>query len=362
MSRVPAAWLRLEGQAPWRTFPGARWSLSNRNQAAGPHLDRKGAGVAAEQIHIPVMLDSVVAALAPALRDAGATYVDCTLGLGGHAAAILEACPEAKLIGIDRDPHALARARELLHGFGDRVSLVEAVYDELAAVLARLGTPRVDAVLLDLGLSSLQIDDLDRGFSYSKDSPLDMRMSPGQELTAATVVNTYPADAIARILRIYGEERFADRIASRIVAARQDAPFTTSARLVEVIAAAIPMATRKTGGHPAKRSFQALRIEVNGELGALERVLPQALDAVALGGRVAVLAYHSLEDRPVKAAFRVATSDRAPSGLPVVPPHLQPEFRAMTRGAQVPTAAEIAANPRAASARFRVVERIREAA
>lgn len=362
MSRVPAAWLRLESPAPWRTFPGARLPLSNRNQAAGTHDGERGATAVADDIHIPVMLDSIVAALAPALAHPGAVYVDCTVGLGGHAEAILDACPQASLIGIDRDPHALARAGERLARFGDRVRLVAAVYDELAAVLARSDVLRVAAVLLDLGLSSLQIDDLERGFSYSQDAPLDMRMTPGQQLTAATVVNTYSAPQLARILRIYGEERFSDRIAARIVAARDAAPFTSSARLVEVIAGAIPMAARKSGGHPAKRSFQALRIEVNGELAALDRVLPQALTAVEVGGRVAVLAYHSLEDRPVKQAFRNATSDRAPAHLPVVPDHLQAEFRAVTRGAQVPTPAEIAANPRAASARFRVVERIRETA
>jgi 16S rRNA (cytosine1402-N4)-methyltransferase len=306
------------------------------------------------------MLDSVVEALAPALQEPGSVYVDGTLGLAGHAAAILSACPEARLIGIDRDPHALSRARTRLAGFGDRVTCVEAVFDDLERVLDDRGTPRVEAVLLDLGLSSLQIDDLDRGFSYSQDAPLDMRMSPGEDLTAADIVNTYAHADIARILRVYGEERFADRIATRIVAARQKNPFTRTGQVVDVVASAIPMAARASGGHPAKRTFQALRIEVNRELDVLAAVLDQALTAVAVGGRVAVLSYHSLEDRAVKRAFRDRVEVQVPPHLPVVPEHMAPRFRLVTHGAQRPTPSEIEANPRAASARFRVAERIRE--
>lgn len=312
--------------------------------------------------HVPVMLDSVVAALAPSLQRPGAIHVDATLGLAGHAEAILNACPEARLVGIDRDAHALSLARARLAGFGDRVTLAEVVYDELAEVLEQVGTPRVDTVLLDLGLSSLQIDDLDRGFSYSHDAPLDMRMSVSDELTAATIVNTYDRRALARVLRVYGEERFADRIATSIVAAREKRPFVRSQELVDVISSAIPTAVRMSGGHPAKRSFQALRIEVNGELAALEGVLAQALAAVRVGGRVAVLAYHSLEDRAVKTAFRQVTEDQTPPRMPVVPDHLLPRFSAVTHGAARPSPDEVAANPRAASARFRVVERIKEAA
>jgi len=316
-------------------------------------------------VHVPVMLTEIVALLTPALQApagaGGATpvLVDCTLGLAGHAAAILDACPQARLIGLDRDPEALDRARVRLAPFADRVTLVEAVYDELPEVLAGLGHPRVQAVLLDLGLSSLQIDDPARGFAYARDAPLDMRMGP-QELTAAQVLNTYPAAELGRILRRYGEERFADRIARRIVAEREREPFTSSARLVELLYAAIPAAARKTGGHPAKRTFQALRIEVNGELAALESVLPSAIAALAVGGRIAVLAYHSLEDRPVKQIFAAKAADRAPRDLPVVPEGLGPELRLLTRGAQRPTAAEAAGNPRAASARLRAAERIDE--
>ncbi len=314
-------------------------------------------------VHVPVMLPEIVDLLAPALQPTPEhphpILVDGTLGLAGHAAALLQACPHASLIGLDRDPEALARARERLTPFADRVTLVEAVYDELPAVLERLGHPRVQAVLLDLGLSSLQIDDTARGFAYAQDAPLDMRMGP-QELTAAQVLNTYGTAELASVLRRFGEERFADRIAKRVVAEREREPFTTSARLVELLYSAIPAATRKTGGHPAKRTFQALRIEVNAELDALEQVLPSAVAALALGGRIAVLAYHSLEDRLVKQLFAAGASDRAPRDLPVVPAGMGPELQLLTRGAARPSEAESATNPRAASARLRAAVRIDE--
>jgi 16S rRNA (cytosine1402-N4)-methyltransferase len=285
--------------------------------------------------------------------------VDCTLGLAGHAAALLHACPEARLIGLDRDPQALSVAARRLAPFADRVTLVEAVYDELPSVLDRLGHLRVQGVLFDLGLSSLQIDDPERGFAYAYDAPLDMRMGR-HGLTAAEVVNTYPRADLVRILRSYGEERFADRIARRIVAERDRQPFDTSARLVRLIAAAVPKASQHGAGHPAKRTFQALRIEVNGELAALAAALPSAVAALAVGGRIAVLAYHSLEDRLVKQVLSAAARDRAPRDLPVVPAGLGPELRLLTRGARRPSDAELAANPRAASARLRAAERIAE--
>lgn len=314
-------------------------------------------------VHVPVMLAEVLALLAPALEPTPQhphpVLVDGTLGLAGHASALLAACPQAHLVGLDRDPEALARAGERLAPFTDRVTLVEAVYDELPTVLARLGRPRVQAVLLDLGLSSLQIDDPGRGFAYAQDAPLDMRMGR-QELTAAEVLNTYSAAALASVLRRYGEERFADRIARRVVAEREREPFTTSARLVELLYAAIPAATRKTGGHPAKRTFQALRIEVNAELAALESVLPSAVAALSVGGRIAVLAYHSLEDRLVKQVLAAGANDRAPRDLPVVPAGLGPELSLLTRGAARPGETEADVNPRAASARLRAAVRIDE--
>jgi len=311
--------------------------------------------------HTPVMLDEVLALLAPALTgtpDTPAILVDCTLGLAGHAEALLTACPQAHLIGLDRDPQALALAAERLAPFAGRTTLVEAVYDELPEVLDDLGRPEVQGVLLDLGLSSLQIDETERGFAYAVDAPLDMRMDGKQSLTAAEVLNTYSARDLAHVLRAYGEERFADRIARRVVSERAREPFTTSARLVSVLREAIPAATRKTGGHPAKRTFQALRIEVNAELDALESVLPSAIAALAVGGRIAVLAYHSLEDRLVKQILSLKSHDTAPRNLPVVPAGYGPELRLLTRGADRPSEAEAEQNPRAASARLRAAERI----
>jgi 16S rRNA (cytosine1402-N4)-methyltransferase len=323
--------------------------------------------------HVPVMLAEIVALLSPpllsppllssTLDDPGSAtppvLVDCTLGLAGHAEALLRACPQARLIGLDRDREALAIARRRLARYADRISLVEAVYDRLPEVLADLGVPRVQAVLLDLGLSSLQIDDTDRGFAYAVDAPLDMRMSPDDPLTAADVLNTYSARELATILRRYGEERFADRIAARVVAEREREPFSTSGRLVELLYAAIPAASRKSGGHPAKRTFQALRIEVNAELEAWESALPAAVDALAVGGRIAVLSYHSLEDRLTKQLFARGARSTTPPGLPVELPEHAPYLRLLTRGAEEPSADEKDMNPRAASARLRAAERTR---
>lgn len=316
---------------------------------------------AAGATHVPVMRARIVELLAPALQQPGAVYLDCTLGLGGHAAAVLAACPQARLVGIDRDPAALERARAALSGFGDRVRLYQAVYHELGEVLAEDETPAVQAICMDLGLSSLQIDTAERGFAYATDAPLDMRMDTGQELTAATLIATASAAELAKILREYGDEKFADRIARRIVTERDQHPIRTSARLVEIITAAIPAAARHArSGHPAKRSFQALRIAVNAELDSLRDALPAALDALAPGGRLAVLAYHSGEDRLVKRAFAEATADRVPPGLPAVPDALKARFGLLTRGAERPDPAETEANPRATAARLRAVARNQE--
>ena len=311
--------------------------------------------------HDPVMLDRIVGLLRPALDVPGAVYVDLTLGLGGHAQALLEAAPSARLVGIDRDPDALEAARERLGGLADRATLVQAVYDELPEILDDLGVGRVHAILADLGLSSLQIDREQRGFAYRVDAPLDMRMTPGAGPTAAEILNTSSPADLLRILRDYGEERFASRIVDAIVSQRQVAPFETSARLVEVITGAIPMAVRHTGSHPAKRTFQALRIEVNDELRVLARAIPAALARLIVGGRIAVLSYHSLEDRQVKQNFANLATDRAPRDMPVIPDHLKPQFELLTRGAEKPSPQEIASNPRAASARLRAATRIKEA-
>ncbi|MEQ7123284.1 16S rRNA (cytosine(1402)-N(4))-methyltransferase RsmH [Actinopolymorpha sp. B11F2] len=311
-------------------------------------------------VHVPVLADRVVELLAPVLgRPGGGVVVDTTLGLGGHAELLLREFPDARLIGLDRDPHALDAARERLDEFGERSTLLHAVYDEIPDVLDQLGLTEVDAVLFDLGVSSLQLDDPSRGFAYSRDVTLDMRMDPTRGITAAEVLNTYPVTDLTRILRDYGEERFARRIAERIVRERANTPFTTSAGLVDLIRGAIPAAKRQVGGHPAKRTFQALRIEVNGELAVLQRALPAAVDAVAVGGRVVVLAYHSLEDRLVKQTFAALARPDVPDGFPVVPPGHEAVLRLLTRGADKASDEEITANPRATSARLRAVERIR---
>lgn len=307
--------------------------------------------------HVPVLLDRVLALLAPALDHPGAVLVDATLGLGGHADALLGAHPDLVLVGLDRDTNALAAAGERLARHGDRVHLVHAVYDELPDVLADLGLPAVHGALFDLGVSSMQLDDRDRGFAYARDAPLDMRMNPGVGPTAADILNTYPADALARVLREYGEERFASRIASAVVRERAREPFTTSARLVELLYASVPAATRRTGGHPAKRTFQALRIEVNGELEVLGRAIPAALAALAPGGRIVVESYQSLEDRIVKRALAEWAASRTPAGLPVELPGHGPRLRLLTRGAEQANAAETDENPRAASVRLRAAER-----
>lgn len=307
-------------------------------------------------VHVPVMLDRIVDVLSSSLQREGAVYVDATLGLGGHAYAMLAANPSARLIGIDRDTDALEMAAERLTRFAQRTTFVHAVYDELPDILDALEVEHVDAILLDLGLSSLQIDTNERGFAYRVDAPLDMRMDQTAGMSAADVVNTYDAAELARILKRYGEERFADRIARAIVAAR---PLHSSAQLVETITAAIPASARQHGGHPAKRTFQALRIEVNRELDALAGVLPAAIDALALDGQLAVLSYHSLEDRLVKRTFAKYASDNAPRNLPVVPEHLRAELALVTKGAERPTPEEIDVNPRAASARLRIATRIR---
>jgi 16S rRNA (cytosine1402-N4)-methyltransferase len=317
-----------------------------------------------EPVHVPVLVDRVVALLAPALDgdDPAPIVVDATLGLGGHAEAILRRFPAVRLVGIDRDPDALAASRGRLAPYADRLTLVHAVYDELPAVLTRLGLARVQGVLFDLGVSSMQLDDERRGFSYRDDVFLDMRMDQTSGLTAADVLNTYATEDLARVLREYGEERFARRIAAAVVRQRAQAAFTSSARLVELVRGAIPAAARRTGGNPAKRTFQALRIEVNGELDALARALPAAVAALAVGGRIVVLAYQSLEDRLVKRVLAAGATSDVPADLPVVPAGWEPQLRLLTRGAEVPDEREIAANPRAASARLRAAERVREAA
>jgi 16S rRNA (cytosine1402-N4)-methyltransferase len=307
--------------------------------------------------HVPVLEQRCLELLRPALDRPGAVHADCTLGLGGHAEAVLRAHPEVTLVGLDRDTEALAHAKQRLSEYRDRIHLVHAVYDELPRVLAELELPKIDSALFDLGVSSLQLDEADRGFAYAQDAPLDMRMDQTQGVTAAEVVNGYSAADLTRVLRDYAEEKFAPRIAAAIVRERAKAPITSSALLAELVRDSIPAPARRTGGHPAKRTFQALRIEVNGELSTWERALPAAIGVLKPGGRVVVLSYHSLEDRITKQTFAKRARSSAPIGLPVEPPGTGPTLKLLTRGgAELPGEAEVTRNPRATSVRLRAAE------
>lgn len=313
-----------------------------------------------DQIHTPVLRNRVVELLAPALEraDRESVYVDCTLGMGGHASAVLERFPNTRLIGIDRDEAALAIAQERLEQFGDRVTTAHAVFDEFERVLDEAGISEVDGVFFDLGVSSLQLDEAERGFSYMQDAPLDMRMDRSGGQTAAELIAEASETELRELFYRYGDEKLAPRYASAIVTARAQAPIATTGQLVEILQTATP-ASRRNAGHPAKRVFQALRVVINGELDALECALPQALDRISIGGRVLVEAYQSGEDRFVKRMFAEVSSVSAPRDLPVLPEALQAEFSLLTRGAEQASAEEIDENPRAKPVRLRAVERVR---
>jgi len=315
----------------------------------------------AEQIHTPVLLERTLELLGPALSRPGAVVVDATLGMGGHSEAMLQRFPELTVVGLDRDTEALQIAGDRLRPFGDRARLVHTRYDGVADALDGLGIETVDGVLFDLGVSSLQLDRVERGFSYSKDAPLDMRMDPTAPVTAERILAEYPESELRRIFYQYGEEKLAPRYARRIVEHRAEAPLVRSGELVDLLIAATPMALQRAG-HPAKRVFQALRIEVNGELASLEAAVPAALDRIGDAGRIVVLAYQSLEDRFVKRELAARTTSTAPQGLPVELPEHRPEFRLLVRGAELASDAEIDLNPRARPVRLRAAERIRRAA
>ncbi|MDD7962387.1 16S rRNA (cytosine(1402)-N(4))-methyltransferase RsmH [Microbacterium thalli] len=313
-------------------------------------------------IHTPVLLERCVELLAPALQREGAVVVDATEGMGGHSEALLERFPDARLIGLDRDTDALRIAGERLARFGDRAHLVHTVYDGIAGALASAGVDRVDGILFDLGVSSFQLDEAGRGFAYAQDAPLDMRMDQTAGTTAAEIIATYSEGNLRRIFERYGEEKLAGRYARAIIEARGRAPLTRSGELVDVLVAATPAAVqRERSGHPAKRVFQALRIEVNAELAVLERALPAALDALNVGGRIVVMSYQSLEDRLVKRVFADASASTAPSGLPVELPEHAPRFRLLVRGAEMASDEERERNPRAKPVRLRAAERVKEA-
>ena len=310
-------------------------------------------------LHIPVMLDRCLELLAPALSDPGAVVVDATLGMGGHSAALLERFPHLTVIGIDRDPQALALAGRRLAHYGERSIRVHAVYDEIAAVLGDQGVEQIDGALFDLGVSSLQLDAAERGFAYAQDAPLDMRMDQSRGLTAAEVIASAPEGRLREIFERYGEEPLAGRYARAIVAARTAAPIERSGQLVDILQEATPAAVRHQR-HPAKRVFQALRVEVNAELQVLTRAIPAAIDALRVGGRLVTMAYQSLEDRIVKRELTRRSRSTAPAGLPVELPEHRPELRLLVRGAERASVSEQNDNPRAIPARLRAAERIRE--
>lgn len=371
--------------APWSLpeptlayFPNAR-CVSDRGLGArtARQLARSGEGVtvpgsdsaASEFGHVPVLAQRCVDLLTPALTrhrpdGAGAVLVDATLGAGGHAQRFLTELPGLRMIGLDRDPSALDIARDRLAPFAERVTLVHTRYDGITDALTESGygtVESVDGILFDLGVSSMQLDRAERGFAYAKDAPLDMRMDPSSPLTAADIVNTYGEAELADILHRYGEERFARRIAAQIVRRRARAPFTSTAELVALLYEAIPAPARRTGGHPAKRTFQALRVAVNDELESLRNAIPAALDALVVAGRIVVMAYQSLEDRIVKRLFAEATASRTPPGLPVELPGHGPLFRSLTHGAEKADATEVERNPRSAPVRLRALQRIEHA-
>lgn len=317
--------------------------------------------MAENNIHIPVNLERSIELLGPALSKPEAVFVDATLGMAGHSEAFLQNFPGLVLVGFDRDPEALAIAADRLKPFRDRIHLVHTVYDRFAESLDDLGIPEVSGILFDLGVSSLQLDRVERGFSYSKDAPLDMRMDSTSTLTAQRVLAEYSESELRRIFWEYGEERLSQRYAKKIVEARELSPLLRSAQLVEIITAATPVSIQRNG-HPAKRVFQALRIEVNQELSILQRAVPAALHRLEVGGRIVVLAYQSLEDRIVKRALAAASSSTAPAGLPIELPEHRAEFSLLVRGAELASEEEKVSNPRSTPVRLRAAERIRRAA
>ena len=305
------------------------------------------------------MRDTCIDLLTPAMNKSETpVVVDATLGLGGHSEALLESNPNLVLIGIDRDLDAIVKAKNRLAKFENRAKLNHAIFDEITEVVNSFGYSEVDGILFDLGVSSMQLDQSDRGFSYSQDAPLDMRMDRSTGITASEIVNTYAPGELVRILRTYGEEKFATRIVENIVKERAKAPLNSTAQLATLVKESIPAATRRTGGNPAKRTFQALRIETNDELGAVNRAIPQALELLKVGGRLVVMSFQSLEDRIVKEIFTQATTSGTPRDLPIDLPEFAAKFALVVRGSVLPSEAEIAANSRAQSVRLRAIERL----
>lgn len=305
------------------------------------------------------MRDTCVDLLTPAInKSESPVVVDATLGLGGHGEALLESNPNLLLIGIDRDLDAVVKAKKRLANFENRIMVSHAIFDEITEIVTSFKFEKVDGILFDLGVSSMQLDQSNRGFSYSQDAPLDMRMDRSSGITASEIINTYAPGELVRILRTYGEEKFATRIVENIVKERAKGPLNSTAQLATLVKESIPAATRRTGGNPAKRTFQALRIETNDELGAVNRAIPQALELLKVGGRLVVMSFHSLEDRIVKEIFAQATTSGTPRDLPIDLPEFAAKFALVVRGSVLPSEAEIAANSRAQSVRLRAIERL----
>ncbi len=314
----------------------------------------------AEFNHVTVLLKEAVAGLN--VQPTG-TYVDATLGGGGHSGEILQHLTSGHLYSFDQDKTAIDYNQQHLSAAikAGKLTLVEDNFRHLKVALARAGVRQINGIVYDLGVSSPQFDDAKRGFSYQHDAPLDMRMNQDQSLSAMQVVNEWPYERLVRILYRYGEERFAKQIARKIERRRQRHPIKTTFELVEVIKEAIPAAARRHGGHPAKKSFQAIRIAVNDELGALEESLEQAFDLLKIGGRISVITFQSLEDRLVKTMFREQSSLSAnlPQGLPVIPAGMEPHFKLINKKPILPSAQELAHNHRAHSAKLRIIEKIK---
>jgi 16S rRNA (cytosine1402-N4)-methyltransferase len=313
--------------------------------------------------HIPVALDRCIALLAPAIETSiaerqSAIVLDATLGLAGHTSEMLQRYPELTVIGLDRDLSAIAIARERLKPFGERAIIVHSIYDQITEVLEELEISRVDGILFDLGVSSMQLDEAERGFAYSQDAPLDMRMDQSQGISAFDILMTYDRNALIRILRNYGDEKFAPRIVDRILEARSAGNLGGTKALADLVKESIPAAARRTGGNPAKRTFQALRIEVNQELEVLSRAIPAALAALEISGRLVVMSYQSLEDKIVKAEIAKVCKSGTPLGLPIDLPNSAAKYRLVLSGSESASEEEISFNPRAQSMRLRAVERL----
>ncbi|MBU3645761.1 MAG: 16S rRNA (cytosine(1402)-N(4))-methyltransferase RsmH [Candidatus Nanopelagicaceae bacterium] len=309
--------------------------------------------------HASVMLDRCIALLSPAIeKSSNPIVVDATLGLGGHSFALLEKFPNLKIIGLDRDLSAIEKSSARLAKFSDRTTIVHAVYDEMPAVLKSLGIANVQGILFDLGVSSMQLDQVARGFSYSNDAPLDMRMDQSRGVSAKEVIDSYSRNDLIRIIREYGEERFATRIVDNLIAAREKGGINSTTELADLVKNSIPAPARRVGGNPAKRTFQALRIEVNQELEILQRAIPRAMDCLSVGGRMVVMSFQSLEDKIVKKFFTAATESKTPVGLPVEIEALAAKFKLVFSGSEKASEQEIEENSRAQSVRLRAIERV----